>query len=324
MKRNRRVLVTGGAGFIGSSLVRRLLREGSKVKVLDVQRGPLEAVKDSNLEFVGLNNDPLKGGMTDRQLSGRAVQDVDIVYHLAINWNGHSWRHKLPLADLFDVNLRGTLNLLEAAAGVGVEHFLFSSSIAVYGTPDSSIVDEETTCRPETWGGDPGRAYGILKWTTERLCLLYFHQHGLPSTAFRIDVVFSDDEDLLVSREMVDRVRAEEVIDVVEGKGSSAVHVDDVTQALSMATLDKSAYGRVFNLTNPSAFISDRELYQFLSDIVGSQAKINLVKSPLPANSVLSIEKVRAALGWEPKKGKEERKNAIRKNVLSMLSLPEP
>ncbi len=252
------------------------------------------------------------------------MQDVDIVYHLAINWNGHSWTHKLPLADLFDVNLRGTLNLLEAAAGVGVKHFLFSSSIAVYGTPDSPIVDEGTTCRPETWEGDPGRAYGILKWTTERLCLLYFHQLRLPSTAFRIDVVFNDDEDLLVSREMVDRVRAQEVINVVEGKGSSAVHVDDVTQAFSMATLDKSAYGRVFNLTNPSAFISDRELYQFLVDIVGSQAKINLVKSPLSANSVLSIDKVRAALGWEPKKGKEERKNAIRNSVLSMLSLPKP
>lgn len=66
VKRNRRVLVTGGAGFIGSSLVQRLLREGSRVKVLDVQRGPLEAVKDSNLEFVGLNNDSLNGGMVDK------------------------------------------------------------------------------------------------------------------------------------------------------------------------------------------------------------------------------------------------------------------
>ncbi len=327
MKRNRhKALVTGGAGFIGSNLVQSLLKEGFKVKVLDIRPGLLEGVRDSNLEFVGIGSDSLRGGMADRGIATHAVQDVDIVYHLAINWNGHSWRHTLPVADLFDVNIRGTLNLLEAAVNQGVKHFLFSSSIAVYGEPNFSVVDEEVACRPETWEGDPGRAYGILKWTTERLCLLYFHEQELPVTAFRIDVVFSDNEELLVSREIVDRVRKGEDIEVVEGEGSTAIHIDDLTRALSLAVLNKNAYGHVFNLTNPEAYISDRELYRFLVEIIGSPSKINLVKAPSGMNSMLSIDKARSMLGWEPRNGKDERKDAIAKNVRSMLGLrnPEP
>ncbi len=97
------------------------------MRVLDVQTGRLEHVDDPNLEFVGLGVDPLRGGMFDRSLVRRAVRGVDVVYHLAINWDGHSWRGRLPLPELFNDNIRGTCNLLGAAKSSGVKHLLFSS-----------------------------------------------------------------------------------------------------------------------------------------------------------------------------------------------------
>lgn len=314
----RKVLVTGGAGFIGSRLVHALLERKLSVKVLDVQKGPFRE-QTENVELVSLGNHDVTGGMVNRDVVKRAVEDVDVIYHLAINWNGHTWRHVLPVADLFDVNVRGTLNLLEEARSRGVKQFLFASSIAVYGDENTEVTDEGTVCKPELWNGDPGPAYGILKLTTEKLCLMYNHHYGLPVTTFRIDLVFADDEDMLVSREMVHRTRKGGTIEASETEGSTSIHVDEVVQAFLLATLNKKAYGQVFNLTNPNTFISDYELQQFLVDTTGSDARVRLIKRPKPSGSALSIENAKRILGWEPQKHKEDRKNAIFKSIRLLI-----
>jgi len=314
------VLVTGGAGFIGSRLVFALLEKGIKVKVLDTQYGPFEKKKHANLEFIGVGSDYQHGGMVDKGIVEQAVKDVDVVYHLAINWNGYTWRHTLPLADLFDINIKGTLNLLETARSQGVRHFLFSSSCAVYGESESPTVDEEDVCKPELWEGDPGRAYGIVKFTTERLCLLYHQQYGLPVSVFRIDVVF-DEEQALPSRKILDNVLSGEVIEVVEGDGYASIHVDEVVDAFLLATLNENVYGEVFNLSNPAAYISYRELYQLLIQLTNSKSKVRLVKEPTcltkPKRSLylLDTKKIQKALGWKPKKTKEDLKKAIAQGI---------
>ena len=86
----KKALVTGGAGFIGSRLVRALLERGVRVKVLDCQYGPFKRKESPNLEFVGIGGDELHAGMADRNVIEQAVRDVDVIYHLAINWNGHT------------------------------------------------------------------------------------------------------------------------------------------------------------------------------------------------------------------------------------------
>ena len=317
-----KVLVTGGAGFIGSRLVQTLLQKKCRVKVLDIQLGPFKGETNPNLEFIGVGNDDLRGGMSDRGVVERAVEDVDVIYHLAINWDGHTWRHKIPLADLFDANVRGTLNLLETAKSHGVKHFLFSSSCAVYGEAKTLVLDEETVCKPELWSGDPGPAYGIMKLATEKLCLMYHHYYGLPVTAFRIEVVYGDDEVLFLNKKMIDELMKGEEIEVVEGEGFATVHVDEVVQAFLTATLNKSAYGEVFNLSNPATYMTNRELYQLLIETTGSKSKIKLITDPMRVSCASeSIEKIQRTLGWKPQKTKEDVKKAIAKHVEALSAI---
>jgi len=294
-----------------------LLERGCRVKVLDSRYGPFEGKKNPNLEFVGVGSDGLHGGMADRDTVEQAVKNVDVIYHLAINWDGHTWRHTLPLADLFNVNIRGTLNLLEAAKSQGVRHFLFSSSCAAYGESESMIVDEESVCKPELWEGDVGPAYGILKLTTEKLCLLYHHQYGLPVTVFRIEFVF-DENEALPSRSIMENVGKGETIEVIEGDGYASIHVDDVVQAFLLATLNKNAYGQVFNLSNPATYISYRELYEFLIQLTNSKSEVKLVSDPLYRGRVTeSVEKIERVLGWKPLKGREDLKRALVSSIKS-------
>ena len=319
-KIQKKVLVTGGGGFIGSRLVHTLLERGCKVKVLDIQFGRLKRETNPNLEFIGIGNDYQQGGMVNRSIVEQAIKNVDVIYHLSINWNGHTWRHRLPLADLFDANIRGTLNLIETARSQEVRHFLFTSSCAVYGKVKSRVTDEETVCQPELWEGDPGPAYGILKLTTEKLCLMYHHHYRLPVTAFRIEAVFDDSEPLFLRSKIVDKVMNGETIEVLEGEGFVTIYVNEVVQALLMATLNKNTYGEVFNLSNPAPFMSYRELCQFLIEITGSKSEVKVIPNPLQISSVLeSIEKVQRILDWKPQKTKEDVKKVTDKYIHSLL-----
>jgi len=317
----KRVLVTGGGGFIGSRLVHALLARECRVKVLDVQPGPLKDETSPNLELIGLGSDELRGGMADKSLVDEAIKDVDVIYHLAINWDAVTWSRMHPLADVFDANIRGTLNLLEAANSHGVRHFLFASSCAVYGGAHSQPVDEETVCKPELWDGDPGPAYGIVKLTTEKLSLMYHHHYGLPVTAFRIEVVFSDDEAQLTGRKDVEKVLNDEDIEVVDGEGCASIHVDEVIAAFLLATLNNNAYGHVFNISNPATYITYQELYQLIIQLTGSKSEIRVLPNPEPTGPISeSIEKIQRILGWTPQKTKEDLKKAVAQTVKSILT----
>jgi len=306
-----KALVVGGAGFIGSALVKLLLRERYSVRVLDVSRGRLDGIGDAALEFVGLTSDDLNGGMADRKIVDEATHGVDVAYHLALNWDGHSWAHRRSLADLWNVNIRGTLNLLEAAKAQGVQHFLYASSVAVYGKRTSPVMDEEAIPRPELWRGGPGPAYAIMKLALERLCLLYHVEHGLPVTVFRIDVVFDDDEYLDLSQETIRAAVRGEPLQVERGEAGASIHADDVATALLMAARNPKAHGQVVNLSNPRALISDLEVCKLVIDAVRSKSRIEFVESPLTGPVIGSVEKAERLLGWKPVKGKEDLEQTI-------------
>jgi len=245
-----------------------------------------------------------------------------VIYHLAINWDWGAQPSALRLADLFDVNVRGTLNLLEATKFHRVKHFIFASSCAVYGESESSVVDEETVCKPEF---SPAHlsGYGIMKLATEKLCLMYYQHYGLPVTAFRIEVVFNDKESLLsaLSKEYVGKILRNEDIEVLEGEGCASIHVDEVVDAFLLATLNNKAYGHVFNISNPATYITHHELYQFIIQLTDSKSKIIVIPhgkriSCMPE----SIERMQRILGWRPQKTKEDLKKAVAETVRSIVA----
>jgi len=294
-----------------------LLERGDRVRVLYHTRlGRLEGVESPNLEVFG-ERDGASGGMLDREFVGRAVEGVDVVYHLAINWmkSHHFWKSVDELADFYDDNIRGTLNLLEASKSAGVKQFLYSSSAVVYGRTRFPEVTEDTICTPETWDRDPGAAYPIMKLTAEKLCLFCSEPYSLPVTIFRVGVVFDDRKAILPDPVFVDRILKGESVRVARGVGRTSIHVNDVVSAFLLATLNKKAYGQVFNLSNPNAFIPDSALYQLIADTAGSKSRIIVSQKPPLNPAIESVDKTREALGWNPKENLESLKKAIKSGV---------
>ncbi len=149
-----KICVTGGAGYIGSVVSARLVADGHEVVVFDnLGTGHREAV-DPGCRFV-------EGDIRDPEALERAIDEAtDAVFHFAArSLVGESVA--IPL-DYYDNNVGGTVRLLRAMRGVGVKRFVFSSSAAVYGAPDSLPIEETAACRP-------ANPYGATKWMVERV-----------------------------------------------------------------------------------------------------------------------------------------------------------
>ena len=175
-----RVLVTGGAGFIGSHLVDRLLKEGMEVVVLDnLQGGRLENISQhlgkKNLCFV-------RGDIRDSRLVKNLARDVDAIIHQAARVSVPESIKDPTLTN--DVNVNGTLNLLEASVESDVKRFVYASSCAVYG--DAEVMPINEGCLPR-----PTSPYGVSKLAAESyvqvfhevfrlktVCLRYFNVYG--------------------------------------------------------------------------------------------------------------------------------------------------
>ena len=153
-----RVLVTGGAGFIGSNLVRALLERGDDVRVLD----NFSTGNRANLD--GLGVDIVEGELRSYERVHNAVRTTEIVYHLgALGSVPRSVQDPLTSSA---VNVEGTLNVLLAARDEGVRRVVFSSSTSVYGSSRSLPTSEEEPC-------DPISPYGVAKLAAERYCVSF-------------------------------------------------------------------------------------------------------------------------------------------------------
>ena len=239
-----RTLVTGGAGFIGSHLVDRLVDDGAAVTVLD----DLSTGARDNLAAAAARGDVrvVEGSILDERAIDTAMAGVDRVYHLAVACVRSSLGAPL---DNHAVNAGGTIKVLEAARAAAVARFVYCSSSEVYGTTSSEPLSELTTpCRPVT-------VYGAAKLAGELYTLAYFRTYGLPATVVRPFNAYG-------AREPDQGTRAEVIprftIRILNGlppmifgdgsQGRDFTHVSDTVRGVVLAGRSDRLIGETVNL----------------------------------------------------------------------------
>lgn len=306
------VLVTGGGGFLGSRVVDVFLQRHWRVKVLEVRQGVLEGRTDPGLEVVSVGNE---GGMLDRSSVDKVTEGVDVICHLAIEWEKAN-----SIGGLLDASTKGMTNLLESAKAHDVKHFLYASSAVVYGISGSPRVDEESICKPETWSRGPGPNYSVTKYLLERVALLYNNYQSLPSTILRIAVAFDDKKAFTTGSTLGPLLLKGDPIEVARGVGRASVHAEDVARAFYLAALKEESFGQVFNISNPATFITDLEIAELMAKTMGSKSKITVSPRPRLRPAIESIGKADKVLKWKPRKGKSVLKRSIMNTASSLNS----
>jgi UDP-glucuronate 4-epimerase len=295
-----RILVTGGAGFIGSHLAEKLLRTGHQVVILDDFNDFYDPrIKHANI--AGFTKDvtlcQIDLREKDSVLNVFSREKVDAVVHLAAR---AGVRPSIQFPELYyETNVIGTLNLLEAARTTGVERFIFASSSSVYGASKTVPFSEEEhltqTLSP----------YAATKIGGEFLCSTYSHLYQTRVVALRYFTVYGPRQrpDLAI-HQFTRRIYAGEPIDQF-GDGTTQrdyTYIDDIIQG-TMAALDYD--GPIFDVFNlgESQTIQLKDLILAIENALGKKAKINRVGEQ-PGDMPLTyadISKARKSLGYNPK-----------------------
>ena len=239
----KKVLVTGGAGFIGSHLVEVLLRQGAIVSVID-DFDDFYQGKEGNIS-VSLANPKfllVRGTILDYDTLSRAIDGSSVVFHLAAQ-AGVRYCLKNPLK-ANEVNVTGTVNVLEACRKQRVQKVIVASSSSVYGNPIKVPISEVHPL-------DPTNPYGASKLAAEKYCMSYFMSYGLPVTALRYFSVYGPrgrpDQVLYSMAERASKGLPPEIFG--DGRQSrDFTYVSDIVSGTVMAALRDDSVGKVFNL----------------------------------------------------------------------------
>jgi UDP-glucose 4-epimerase len=303
-----RVLVTGGAGYIGSHIVKELLSKDYQVTILDnLQSGHLEAIT---------GGDFIQGDLADSELLDNLFEKhkIDAVIHLAANsLVGESM---VQPGKYFRNNICHGLNLLDTMVKYGVNKLVFSSTAAVYGEPDNTPITESFSVRPTN-------NYGKSKLMFEEILNSYNQAHGLKAIALRYFNAAGADPGGLIGEahnpethliplalQVAKGVREKLFIygtDYPTSDGTCIrdyIHVNDLASAhlLSLEALFNGADSGVYNLGNGSGY-SVKQVIETIKKISGLPIRVEEMdrRPGDPAVLVASSEKIQGELGWQPR-----------------------
>ena len=296
MRKSSKILVTGGAGFIGSHLVAKLAEQGNYVRVLDnLSTGKLSNIdallKDGLVDFV-------KGDIRDLSAVKAAVSGVDVVFHLAAQIS-------VPLSILnpklnHEVNAVGTSNLLNASKCDGVGRFVFVSSCAVYGEPVYLPIDEAHPTNPIS-------PYAESKLISEQECLRRSREHEIESVIVRFFNVYGPKQGLNdysgVIVKFIEKINQELPLTIF-GDGQQTrdfVFVQDIADALLLASQNDDVNGQIFNIGTGKA-TTIKSLAETLLQLTNSKVKLQFVpeRSGDIKHSYANISKASELLGYKP------------------------
>jgi UDP-N-acetylglucosamine 4-epimerase len=297
VQENSRVLVTGGAGFIGSHTVDKLLAANTQVTVLDnLHTGLMENInrykQNRNFHFV-------KGDIRDFGLVKELVKDIDAVLNLAAIASVQLSVENPLIAN--DVNVKGTLNLLKASSDSDVERFIQISSAAIYGNPHTLPVSEDFCPKPLS-------PYAVSKLAAEEYTNVFNIVYGLETVCLRFFNVYGPGQAnspysgviTVVANDLL-AVRSPRIF----GDGNQTrdfVFVEDVVSAIMLALSVKNAIGETFNIASGKA-ATISEIVQILQKLMKKTNLKPVYEAPREGDirqSVASIKKAERLLGYAP------------------------
>jgi UDP-glucose 4-epimerase len=286
-----KMLVTGGAGFIGSHIAALLLAEGHHVAVVDNLKTGKRANLDPRAHFYEV--DIVGSDLSSVLLAERP----DVVYHQAAQMSVKVSTDD-PRYDA-EVNVLGLINLLEGCVSAGVRKVVFASSGATYGNPRYLPIDEEHPQLPES-------PYGITKMVAEHYLKYYALDHGLQYTALRYGNVYGPRQDAFGEAGVV-AIFAQQLLHgqtpTIHWDGEQVrdyVHVSDVARANLLAA--SAGDGRCYCI-GTGVGSSVNQIYRLISDAVG--VRVEPRRAPRRPGDLraayFKIDRARHELGWEPR-----------------------
>jgi len=289
-------LITGGAGFIGSNMVRFLLDKGQKVRVLD----NFETGKRENLTEVAGRIELIEGDIRDIDTVHRAAVGADVVYHLAAL--GSVPRSVEDPAMSHDVNVNGIVNMLIASRDAKVKRFVFSSSSSVYG--QSKVLPQH-----EGLPLAPISPYGATKAAGEIYCRAFYETYGLQTISLRYYNVFGPRQDptsqyaaaipLFVSALMRDK--SPTIFD--DGEQSRGfTYIDNVMQANWLSANVKRTQGEAVNISTKDA-VTVNTVVNVIKKLLGKENIKPVYAPPRPGDikqSLADVKRAKEIIGYEP------------------------
>jgi nucleoside-diphosphate-sugar epimerase len=287
-----RALVTGGAGFIGSNLVQQLILDGHQVVVLDnFSSGYKSNIKDLNV------NEIFEGDIRDSNIVREAMKGVEVVFHLAASV-GNKRSIDFPLIDA-DVNVMGTLTVLEEAKKVGVRKIVASSSAGIFGELKTIPIKEDHPI-------DPDSPYGSSKLCMEKECLSYAKVFDIEAICLRYFNVYGPNQRYDAYGNVIPifafkMLRAEPITIFGDGEQTrDFINVKDVVQANIKAAMSIGVSG-AFNMGSGTR-IKINSLVEMMQKVTGISASIEYT-NPRPGDvkhSLADITLAKEILKFQP------------------------
>ena len=300
--KGKSILITGGAGFIGSHLVDRLSLE-NKVIILDnLSSGSLVNLERSKNRITFIKGDILNKGLLKDIV---AEVEVEIIFHLAANTS--ILKSISDSCNDMSVNIEGTLNLLEACVESNIERLIYSSSGAIFGEAKRLPIDEEHHLNPES-------PYAVSKLAAEKYCFAFHKIHGIPVTALRYFNVYGprqgNSEYASVASTFLSRIKDDKPLTIFgDGKQTrDFVFIEDIVKANMLVASHPAAVGEIFNIATGKGTSIDL-LATIIKQINEQANPIVYHTAPVAGeirHSQADINKARKLLGYNPQTSLKE------------------
>lgn len=281
-----KIAITGLSGFLGHYVAKRLFKRDIHIQALVRGTSDTSHLKDyeEKITFV-------QGNLGDRESLEELVNGADVVIHMAYERDGAGF-HEAANKDLMkflDVNLSGSLALLDAAKQQGAKQLIFTSSCAVYGYifPDIKLNEQHPLM--------PDSNYGAYKAAVEAFCHSYFMSKGVNTTIFRPVGIYGIDPRPDHS-EWYDLIKdIKNGIDVEVVGGGKIVHVEEVAQAIDLAIGNRDASGKVYNLVD--FYIDNMTIAKMAKETGNSESNISGTPKT-PVNTMDNTESIKLGVRY--------------------------